>query len=665
MFDSILIANRGEIACRIIATCRKMGIRAIAVYSDADAMGRHVRWADAAVRIGPPPSRESYLNIERILEAAKLTGVQAIHPGYGFLSESAEFAEACAAAGVVFIGPPAAAIRAMGSKAAAKEIMRKAGVPLTPGYGGAEQSSEFLRKQADAIGYPVMIKANAGGGGKGMRRVDAPGQFVDALASCRREAAASFGDDSVLLEKYLVEPRHVEVQVFGDAQGNVVSLFERDCSVQRRHQKVIEEAPAPLISEKLREALADAGRSAARAVEYVGAGTVEFLLDREGGLHFMEMNTRLQVEHPVTEMITGLDLVEWQLRVAAGEPLPLKQEQITMRGHSIEARIYAEDPAHEFLPSIGKIVHMRAPVTLEHVRVDAGVEEGDTITPFYDPMIAKLIVWDETRELALRSMAAALSEFQILGVTNNIEFLQRLVTSASFAETRLDTSLIERERTWLLAGAGDPSQEALVLAALALLPHEHDEGKAASAPDDSPWAARDGWRLASRLEQMLDFESSGIRAAVRVAYRASGFSMTIGNCEFEVSANVHGREVEAVIGGRRVSGTVVRERERLHVFYEGRHFILHYEDPLEEEAHPHAREGGLTAPMPGRVVALVAAEGEHVEKGAPLMVLEAMKMECTIYAPAVGRVEAFHFSPGDQVTEGAELLKFAEEADGN
>ena len=538
MFDSILIANRGEIACRIIATCRKMGIRAVAVYSDADATSRHVRIADAAVRIGPPPSRESYLSIGRILDAAKQTGAQAIHPGYGFLAENAEFAEACTAAGIVFIGPPAAAIRAMGSKAAAKEIMRKAGVPLTPGYDGADQSGEVLQKQAHAIGYPVMIKANAGGGGKGMRRVDAPEQFVDALASCRREAAASFGDDSVLLEKYLVEPRHIEVQVFGDAHGNVVSLFERDCSVQRRHQKVIEEAPAPLISEKLREALAGAGRSAARAVGYVGAGTVEFLLDREGGLHFMEMNTRLQVEHPVTEMITGLDLVEWQLRVAAGEPLPLQQEQIAMRGHSIEARIYAEDPAHEFLPSIGKIVHLRAPAASEHVRIDTGVEQGDAITPFYDPMIAKLIAWDETRELAVRRMAAALIEFQIVGVTNNVEFLRRLVTSASFAKTHLDTSLIERERAWLQAGAGEPPPEALVLAALTLLPHEHDEGKATNEPDDSPWAARDGWRLGSRLEQTLDFESGEVPATVRVAYCAAGFRMTIGDRDFEVSANL-------------------------------------------------------------------------------------------------------------------------------
>ncbi|HWE83767.1 MAG TPA: acetyl/propionyl/methylcrotonyl-CoA carboxylase subunit alpha [Terracidiphilus sp.] len=661
MFETILIANRGEIACRIIATCRRVGIRAVAVYSDADAKSRHVRLADAAVRIGPAPSRESYLNIERILDAAKQTGAQAIHPGYGFLAENADFAEACKQAGVVFIGPPAAAIRAMGSKAAAKELMRKAGVPLTPGYDGAEQSPEFLQAQADAIGYPVMIKANAGGGGKGMRRVDAPEQFAAALASCRREAASAFGDDSVLLEKYLLEPRHVEVQVFGDIQGNVVSLFERDCSVQRRHQKVIEEAPAPLISDELRKFLAEAGRSAARAVGYVGAGTVEFLLDRDGGLHFMEMNTRLQVEHPVTEMITGLDLVEWQLRVAAGEPLPLTQEQIAMRGHAIEARIYAEDPAHEFLPSIGKIVHLRAPAVSEHVRIDSGVEQGDAITPYYDPMIAKLIVWDDTRELAVRRIAEALGEFQIVGVANNVEFLRRLATSPSFAGAHLDTSLIEREREWIQAQAGEPPREAFVLATLAVLlrvVRPPFEGEA-----DSPWAARDGWRLGSRLERTLRFENRERPAEIKVQYGVRGFRMTFGGSDLDVSGELRDDgEIGALIDGRRVTGTVVPLRDALHVFLEGQHFVFIYDDPLEVEARHHAAEGNLTAPMPGRVVALAAALGEHVDKGAPLMVLEAMKMECTIYAPAAGCVESFLFAPGDQVSEGAELLKFAKEA---
>jgi len=476
LFDQILIANRGEIACRIIATCRRMGIGAIAVFSDADATSRHVRLADQAARIGPSSARESYLAIDRILDAAKKSGAQAIHPGYGFLSENADFAEACAHAGIVFIGPPAAAIRAMGSKAAAKELMRKAGVPLTPGYDGTNQEAAFLEQQAEAIGYPIMIKANAGGGGKGMRRVDAAAEFQAALASCKREAAASFGDDSMLLEKYVVSPRHVEVQVFGDTQGNIVSLFERDCSVQRRHQKVIEEAPAPLITSSQREALGKAAREAASAVGYVGAGTVEFLFDREGNFYFMEMNTRLQVEHPVTEMITGLDLVEWQLRVAAGEALPLRQEDLTMRGHSVEARIYAEDPNHDFLPSIGKLVHLSAPEATEHVRIDTGVEQGDTISPFYDPMIAKLIVWDATRELAVRRIQNALVEFQIVGVANNVEFLHRLVSSPSFRDATLDTSLIEREKEWIWPTQRDVPAVFVVLAALRVVLGEPQPG---------------------------------------------------------------------------------------------------------------------------------------------------------------------------------------------
>jgi 3-methylcrotonyl-CoA carboxylase alpha subunit len=654
LFDTILIANRGEIACRVIATCRKMGIRTVAVYSDADAQSLHARRADMAVRIGAAPSRESYLNVERILDVARQTGAQAIHPGYGFLSENAEFAEACARAGIVFVGPTPAAIRAMGSKAAAKELMRKAGVPLTPGYDGTNQDPAYLQQQADAIGYPIMIKANAGGGGKGMRRVDASGQFAAALASCRREAGASFGDDSVLLEKYLVEPRHVEVQVFGDTHGNVISLFERDCSVQRRHQKVIEEAAAPNIAEDLRHRLSEAGRSAARAVDYVSAGTVEFLLDRDGGFHFMEMNTRLQVEHPVTEMITGLDLVEWQIRIAGGEPLPLKQEELTMRGHAIEARIYAEDPAHDFRPSIGKIVHLHAPAASRHVRVDTGIEQGDAITPFYDPMIAKLIVWDETRELAVRRMTQALGEFEIAGVANNVGFLRRLAMSPSFAEVRLDTSLIEREHEWLAQAEEVPSA-ALLMAAVALLQH----AGTGNEETDSPWAASDGWRMNLLLRRSIRFEHDGRTEEIVVVYRGDDFRMRIGERRFEVrTASHHGRHVEAVIDGERVNATVVPVGAHYHVYVDGGHFDFKYDDPLDVEAERHAGESSLLAPMPGRVVALVAELGQRVEKGAALMVLEAMKMECTIHAPAAGRVESFHFAAGDQVSEGVELLHF-------
>jgi 3-methylcrotonyl-CoA carboxylase alpha subunit len=653
MFETILIANRGEIACRVIATCRRMGIRTVAVYSDPDANALHIRRADAAVHIGPVAARESYLNIERILDAAKQTGAQAIHPGYGFLAENEEFAEACAREGIVFIGPPPAAIRAMGSKAAAKVLMREAGVPMTPGYDGDNQDAKLLEGQANAIGYPVMIKANAGGGGKGMRRVDAPAQFAAALGSCKREASAAFGDDSVLVEKCLIEPRHVEVQVFGDTYGSVISLFERDCSVQRRHQKVIEEAPAPLLTPAQRDALSRAGCSAARAVGYVGAGTVEFLLDHEGKFYFMEMNTRLQVEHPVTEMITGLDLVEWQLRVAAGEPLPLKQDEVQMRGHAVEARIYAEDPAHDFLPSTGKLVHLRFPQASPGVRIDTGVEQGDTITPYYDPMIAKLIVWDETREQAVRRMAQALGEMQVVGVANNVSFLRKLVASPSFTRVQLDTSLIEREHAWIAEKETSQTLKALVLATLWLL---RDEDR---VNDPSPWAVRDGWRMNLSAARTLEFRRGHDKLRAEVEHRRDGMRIQSEGHSVETQGVVVRTEsVDAVLDGVRTSGIVVAHAEKLHVFTGGEHVVLEYIDPLDVKAGSDADEGSLHAPMPGRVIALSVEPGARVEKGAALMVLEAMKMECTVQAPANGVVESFHFGVGDQLTEGALLVSF-------
>jgi len=655
MFEKILIANRGEIACRVMATCRRMGIRTVAVYSDADAHSRHVRLADEAVRIGPPPARESYLVIDNIVEAARDSGAQAIHPGYGFLSENAAFGEACARAGIVFIGPPPAAIRVMGSKAAAKELMRKAGVPLTPGYEGSNQDPEFLERQAETIGYPVMIKANAGGGGKGMRSVDARAEFQAALASCKREAAAAFGDDSVLLEKCVVAPRHVEVQVFGDTHGNVVSIFERDCSVQRRHQKVIEEAPAPLITDAQRAGFGKAAREAARAVGYQSAGTVEFLLDGDGSFYFMEMNTRLQVEHPVTELVTGLDLVEWQLRVAAGEPLPLTQEELKIRGHAIEARIYAEDPNNNFLPSIGKLVHVNMPAQSEHVRIDTGVEQGDAITPFYDPMIAKLIVWDQTRDLAVRRLGAALSEFQIVGVANNVDFLHRLVSSRSFVDAKLDTGLIEREKNRVFPTCTECSDTALVFAALKVI---RGEG-AGSVGRASPWAGRDGWRLNGRYRRRLDFSQPDRELSATVEFDANEYRITIGEVTYRVSAELHEQgRIDAVIDQRRVSAKVIEDRKRLYVFSGGQTCVFAYLDPLAVAAEGHSAESSLRAPMPGRVIAQSVQPGERVEKGAPLMVLEAMKMECTVHAPAAGKVGAFHFAVGDQVTEGVELLQF-------
>jgi 3-methylcrotonyl-CoA carboxylase alpha subunit len=658
MFDTILIANRGEIACRVIATCRRLGIRTVAVYSDADAHSRHVRLADQAVRLGPAPARESYLVIDRVVQAAVKTGAQAIHPGYGFLSENADFADACEQAGVVFIGPPAAAIRAMGSKAAAKELMGKADVPLTPGYEGANQAPDFLEQQAQAIGYPLMIKANAGGGGKGMRRVDAPAQFQASLASCKREAAAAFGDDSVLIERYVDRPRHVEVQIFGDMLGNLVSLFERDCSVQRRHQKVIEEAPAPLITKAQREALGKAARDAARAVGYVGAGTVEFLLDQSGSFYFMEMNTRLQVEHPVTEMITGLDLVEWQLRVAAGEPLPLKQEELGLHGHAIEVRIYAEDPTNEFRPSTGTLVYLRSPASSQHVRIDTGVEQGDAITPFYDPMIAKMIVWDETRGLAVRRASAALAEYQVVGVANNVAFLHRLVTSPSFVDANLDTGLIAREKQWLWPEEIAPPDVAIVLAALKLILQEREElGKSGKAA--SPWDRRDGWRLNGTYRRKLVFTHADREVAAAVEYGHRHQKIAVGPVTYTVSGE-SGEEgsIDAVIDGRRLHAQVIPHHGRFHVFFEQQAYVLGYLDPLEIAAAGHSKESSLLAPMPGRVIAQLVEPGTPVEKGAPLLVLEAMKMECTIHAPAAGKVESFHFGVGDQVTEGVELLQF-------
>ncbi|MBN8491961.1 MAG: acetyl-CoA carboxylase biotin carboxylase subunit, partial [Burkholderiales bacterium] len=490
MFSKILIANRGEIACRVIKTARRLGIATVAVYSEADANARHVRLADEAVLIGPPSARLSYLVGDRIIAAAQATGAQAVHPGYGFLSENEDFAEACAAAGLVFIGPPASAIRAMGSKSAAKALMAKAGVPLTPGYHGDEQDPAFLQAQAMAIGYPVLIKASAGGGGKGMRRVDRAEDFAAALASCQREAKNAFGDEQVLVEKYVLKPRHIEIQVFGDTHGQCVYLFERDCSVQRRHQKVLEEAPAPGMTRERRAAMGQAAVEAAKAVGYVGAGTVEFIANPDGSFYFMEMNTRLQVEHPVTEMITGLDLVEWQLRVAAGEPLPLRQDQLAIDGHAIEARIYAEDPDKGFLPSTGTLLHLAPPAESEHVRVDTGVEQGDAISPHYDPMIAKLIVWDRDRPKALARMRQALARYRIVGVANNVEFLARLVGVPSFAEADLDTALIEREQANLFPPKGTPPDEVWLLAALAELLREaggQRDAAAAAADRDSPW----------------------------------------------------------------------------------------------------------------------------------------------------------------------------------
>jgi len=662
MFKKILIANRGEIACRVIKTARSMGIATVAVYSEADANARHVRMADEAVLIGPAAARESYLLGERIIQVAKQTGAEAIHPGYGFLSENEDFAEACAKAGVVFIGPPASAIRAMGLKAASKALMEKAKVPLTPGYHGDNQDPAFLAAQAESIGYPVLIKASAGGGGKGMRRVDAAADFEAALTSCKREARNAFGDDDVLIEKYILNPRHIEIQVFGDTHGNCVYLFERDCSVQRRHQKVLEEAPAPGMTPERRAAMGRAAVEAAKAVGYVGAGTVEFIATQDGQFYFMEMNTRLQVEHPVTEMITGLDLVEWQLRVAAGEPMPLTQEQLEINGHAIEARIYAEDPDRGFLPSTGRLLHLSPPAQTDCIRVDTGVEQGDEITPHYDPMIAKLIVWGADRRQALARMRQALAQYRIVGVSNNVDFLARLVAVPSFAEAQLDTGLIEREQNLLFPPAGAVPSDVWMLAALAELLREQRlaEKKAAQSPaPHSPWQALDGWRLNGRAARRLAFRLGDDVQEVGVEVVPGGHRLTVGALQV-VARGALGpdSELQAQLGDRRLRAAVVPSGERRQVFFEGRSWSVSLVDTLHVGGEGEEVEGGLRAPMPGKVIALSVAPGTTVEKGAPLLVLEAMKMEHTIHAPHKGVVKVFRFAPGDQVSDGAELLDF-------
>jgi 3-methylcrotonyl-CoA carboxylase alpha subunit len=670
MFSKILIANRGEIACRVIKTARRLGIRTVAVYSEADAGARHVRLADEAVLIGPAAARESYLAAERILEAAKKTGAQAVHPGYGFLSENDGFAEACAAAGIAFIGPSAAAIRAMGSKSAAKSLMEKAGVPLVPGYHGDNQDAAFLQKEADRIGYPVLIKASAGGGGKGMRIVEQAADFAAALASCKREAASSFGDDKVLIEKYLVRPRHIEIQVFGDSRGDCVYLFERDCSVQRRHQKVLEEAPAPGMPPERRAAMGKAAVDAAKAVGYVGAGTVEFIAEQDGRFYFMEMNTRLQVEHPVTEMITGLDLVEWQLRVAAGEPLPLAQEQLAIRGHAIEARIYAEDPSKGFLPSTGKLIHLAPPPESLNVRIDTGVEEGDEITPHYDPMIAKLIVWDgsheNARERACARLLQALAQYRVVGVNSNVDFLSRLVACPAFANADLDTSLIEREKRFLFPEDTRAPSDVFLVAALAELLREGETASTAAASDTdphSPWHLRDGWRLNSSFRRQLVFRFGETEKTVSVGYAQGGFELGLdGIVTLARGERIGNSMLRAELGGTRLPATVIAAGEKRHVFLHGRAWQFACVDPLYHAGEGAGEAGGLAAPMPGKVIALLAQVGAEVEKGAPLLILEAMKMEHTIASPAKGRLKAFRFNVGDSVSEGAELVDFEPEA---
>ena len=674
MFTKILIANRGEIACRVATTARRLAIKTVAVYSDADAGAKHVAACDEAIHIGGSAPKDSYLRWEKIIAAAKATRAQAIHPGYGFLSENEEFAQACAAAGLVFIGPPSSAIKAMGLKAESKQLMEKAGVPLVPGYHGADQNPALLQREADRIGYPVLIKASAGGGGKGMRAVDKAEDFAAALASCKREAINSFGDDAVLVEKYVQRPRHIEIQVFGDTHGNYVYLFERDCSVQRRHQKVLEEAPAPGMTEELRARMGAAAVEAARAVNYVGAGTVEFIVEQPGGyehpeqmkFYFMEMNTRLQVEHPVSEAITGQDLVEWQLRVAAGETLPLAQGELRIHGHAIEARICAENPDNNFLPATGTLHVYGLPTctTFERaddaVRVDSGVRQGDTISPFYDSMVAKLIVHGATREQALARMDTALAQTHIVGLTTNVQFLRHVVTSPSFANAQLDTALIPREAAVLF----NQEKVGLPMATAAMVAQTLVSELALATKADAsgwidPWAQRDDWRShgASHRDFMLEFHGEPHTAGF-TRLHGGALQLTVdGNTAALHYTPLAGGALDVRYGDLRSTVHLYKNGEVAHVFTAQGATQIVAIDALAHAGETHAEVGRLTAPMPGKVVSFAVKAGDAVKKGQALAVMEAMKMEHTIAAPADGTVAELLFAPGDQVTEGAELLK--------
>lgn len=668
MFEKILIANRGEISCRIAATASKLGIRTVAVYSDADRNAKHVAVCDEAVHIGGSSAAESYLRIDRIIGAAQATAAQAIHPGYGFLAENEAFATACAEAGLTFIGPPPSAIRAMGNKSAAKELVGKAGVPLVPGYHGKNQFD--LKKQAEAVGYPVLLKASAGGGGKGMRVVEKPEDFEAALLSCRREAKNSFGDESLLIEKYFAHSRHIEIQIFADIHGNYIHLFERDCSVQRRYQKVIEEAPAPNLTAQLRRSIGETAVAAARAVEYVGAGTVEFLVDQDAHFYFMEMNTRLQVEHPVTEMVTGQDLVEWQLRVAAGQSLPLLQDQLTVRGHAIEARIYAENPENHFLPSTGTLRVLKLPKAVEFevpqsrdpapVRVDSGVREGDAITAYYDPMIAKLIVWGNDRSGAVARLRQALADFTGLGLRTNRAFLCRLVSSSDFADAKLDTGLIDRNLDQLLASDQPVRLSFVALATAALLKREEKSTKTDPADPYSPWTATIGWRLNAEYTRTLYWQTSSQSIEAKLGYTGKGYLLEVGGESAFLSLLEHRDDQFALlINSDKIVGNVYAEDDTFVVVSQADQVTLRWIDPVGSVSHAEHDEGTLSAPMPGKIVAVLVKNGQTVAKGAPLVTMEAMKMEHTIAAVADGVVDEVLFNVGDQVAEGTLLLRFA------
>jgi 3-methylcrotonyl-CoA carboxylase alpha subunit len=668
MFTKILIANRGEIACRIIKTARRLGILTVAVYSDADTEALHVTMADEAVHIGTAPSKDSYLQMQRVIQAAIQTSAQAIHPGYGFLSENAEFCQHCEDNNIVFIGPPIAAINAMGSKSAAKSIMEKAGVPLVPGYHGDNQDAAELKKHADTMGYPVLLKAAAGGGGKGMRQVWHSDEFNEALTGAKREASNAFNDEVMLVEKYLTQPRHVEIQVFCDQSGNGVYLAERDCSVQRRHQKVIEEAPAPGMTDTLRAQMGQAAIDAAQAINYEGAGTVEFLLDQDGSFYFMEMNTRLQVEHPVTEMITGQDLVEWQLRVAAGENLPLTQQQITINGHAFEARIYAEDPDNNFLPATGTLSFLETPIENEHTRVDTGVRQGDEVSVYYDPMIAKLIVWDEDRHKALRRLNKALSEYRISGVTTNIDFLYNLSNSTAFKNAELDTGFIEKHHQEIFPEFNQDISADVPLAALYLLLEQQQTAQQRGTQSNdptSPWNVSDAWRLNEDSVHRIDVNCHNQVFNTIITQRATGeniqFTLPIDEntskkISINASGNIEGNTFYATVDGHRAAFSVSRHDDKYSLYGRQRVIPFYLETPDLGAPSDNNNDNALNAPMNGTIVELLTTTGSHVKKDQALLVMEAMKMEHTIRAPVDGLLTEFYYQAGDLVDGGSELV---------
>lgn len=664
MFERILIANRGEIACRVIRTCRRLGIRSIAVYSDADRDAQHVRLADEAWPIGGSPPAESYLRGDVILDVAKKSGAQAIHPGYGFLSENSGFARACADADIVFIGPTAESIEAMGSKAEAKALMEKYNVPLVPGYHGEDQDAAVLTEQARKTGFPLMIKPAAGGGGKGMRIVRGENEFADALASAQREAKGSFGDTRMILERYVEHPRHIEFQVFGDTHGNVIHLNERECSSQRRYQKVMEETPSPFLDAARRAAMGDAAVNAAKAVNYVGAGTVEFIVGADGTFFFMEMNTRLQVEHPVTEMTLGLDLVEWQLRVAAGQPLPLAQEQIHAHGHAIEVRLYAEDPEQNFLPSSGKLQVLRLPTPSPHIRLDGGVIQGDTVTIFYDPMIAKLIVHDADRVQALQRLRDALAECEIVGPKSNIAFLERLTRHPVVIEGTIDTSYLDRHLDEFMAGDSVPDESVLFAAACAAL--MHDERSTVAAADNadphSPWAAADAWRIGHAGKRVIALTCNEQRHDIE-AYGHSG-AYRLRHADSETT--VDGARLDSDWLSARFDAEALRLRVRANdarISVHDRHGFRHRFERVAAYAWDTSEGTGgnqVIAPMPGRIVLVKTKAGDSVEEGQDLLVMEAMKMELALKAPRAGTIESVEARVGDFVEADSVLIRMEE-----